>query len=428
MNTLNYNRNLTVTREYDVIVAGAGPAGMAAAVSSARTGAKTALIEKLGMFGGNMISGHVGPLMGGVSKGTIVEEIHSMLGTWFHGPMHDLERSKNILLNWMQSANVEIILQTPIVDVIKNDSVIEGVVVSTKNGLEIFRGNTIIDATGDGTVAFLAGAEVMMGRDGDGLLQPVSLMYTLAGVNTDIALLCGGEHSETKYKDGKFVDFCIKMNEEGVLPKNVNVVRLYQSINKGEIIVNTTQENYINGLDYLDITKAEISLRSQMDSVNDFLRKYVPGYENSYVKDSADVLGVRETRRIKGEYILNDEDLLNGKRFKDVMVHDADFVIDIHNPNGGGQAEGIAVSVKPYDIPYRAFLPLNIDNLLTAGRCISGTHRAHASYRVMNICMAMGQAVGIAAALSATSRISPKELDYKRIQNELTALGVELFS
>ena len=170
-----------------------------------------------------------------------------------------------------------------------------------------------------------------------------------------------------------------------------------------------------------------MELRRQIDQITDFLRKYVPGYENCRIRSTASTLGVRESRRIIGEYILNEDDLRVGRRFKDVVVHNANFVIDIHNPTGGGQAYGLAEVVKPYDIPYRCLIPKKIDNLILNGRCISGTHHAHASYRVMTICMALGEAAGIAAALSVQNDVCPRNLDVKEIQKVLLERGAVLF-
>ena len=174
--------------------------------------------------------------------------------------------------------------------------------------------------------------------------------------------------------------------------------------------------------------KAEIVLRKQIDEITDFLRKYVAGYENCSVKFSADTMGVRESRRIMGEYILSVDDLRVGSRFEDVVVHKANFVVDIHNPDGGGQAEGLAEVVKAYDIPYRCLVPKNVENLLVTGRCISATHEAMASFRIMSVCMALGEAAGIAAAIAAERDVTPRQLDVKLVQDALTAKGADLFS
>jgi hypothetical protein len=139
-------------------------------------------------------------------------------------------------------------------------------------------------------------------------------------------------------------------------------------------------------------------------------------------------MGVRESRRIMGEYVLNVDDLRAGRRFEDVVVHKANFTVDIHNPDGGGQAEGLAEVVKAYDIPYRCLVPQNVDNLLVTGRCISATHEAMASFRIMSVCMALGEAAGIAAAIAAEQDVTPRALDVRFVQNALTAKGADLFS
>ena len=146
------------------------------------------------------------------------------------------------------------------------------------------------------------------------------------------------------------------------------------------------------------------------------------------MKTGASTLGVRESRRVLGEYVLDIEDLRTGRRFPDVVVHKANFVVDIHNPAGGGQEFGLAEVVKPYDIPYRCLIPRGVENLLLAGRCISGTHEAMASFRVMSICMAMGEAAGIAAAISAETGVSPRSVKAEQIQKILLAKGADLYS
>jgi hypothetical protein len=170
----------------------------------------------------------------------------------------------------------------------------------------------------------------------------------------------------------------------------------------GERSVNATQLNGIDPLDPFALGDAEVELRGQIDACLKFLRTYVPGYENCHLKSSGATLGVRETRRIVGDAMVGDADVEQGLHYDDAVVHNAWFLIDIHNPAGGGQAEGFAQPAQPYDIRYGCLLPRGLENMLTAGRCISGTHRAHASYRVMTVCMAMGEAAGVAAALAVS--------------------------
>ena len=415
-----------MSTSYDVIVAGGGPAGLAAAVSAARLGVKTAIIEKNGILGGNLTSGHVGPIMGGTSKGTITDEILELLGIKGFR-MHDVERAKKIIPKWIHKENIDVYLQSQVCDCIMEQNQIKGLRVAGKNGIYEIYGEIIIDATGDGFVSYCAKAPYEKGRPEDRLMQPVSIMFTLSNVDTVRAVFCYGEECSIPVMGMRYDEFCQKAHDEGILPSNVSVVRLYPHVNNGEVLCNTTQANKIDGTYEPDLFKAELELRDQMDLIINFLKKYIPGYENCTLKDSADCLGVRETRRIVGEYILQDEDLLSGRRFEDCIVHKADFVVDIHNPTGGGQAEGTAKKVKPYDIPLRCLIPLNVDGLITTGRCISGTHRAHASYRVMKIIMPLGQAAGVAAALCVKNHVLPRKLPYKQVQKVLLDLGVELF-
>ena len=216
------------------------------------------------------------------------------------------------------------------------------------------------------------------------------------------------------------------MNAAGELPENVTIVRLHRTFYPGERSVNATQINGIDPLDPVALGKAEVELRGQIDQCVAFLRNHVPGFEKCRVKSSAGTLGVRETRRVMGDAMVVDDDLLAGRHYPDAVVHNAWFLIDIHNPKGGGQAEGHSHPAQPYDIRYGAFLPKGIDGLLTAGRCISGTHRAHASYRVMTPCMAMGEAVGVAAALAAKRGVVPRDVPAADIRAELSRRGVRL--
>ncbi len=416
-----------MSEKYDVIVAGGGPSGLAAAVSAARLGARTAVIEKNGVLGGNLTSGHVGPIMGSTDKGTMTEEICDLLKVGGPQKMHDVEWAKMVLPRWVSDAGVDIYVQTQVADAIMKGNAICGLVIAGKNGLEEIYGDVVVDATGDGMAAYCAGAEYEMGRPGDKLVQPATLMFTLENVDTDRAVYCYGEVCSTPVHGMRYDEYCIKAHEEGRLPENVSVVRLYPHVNEGEVLCNTTQANHTDGTDRKDLIRAELLLREQIVQVVDFLRRYIPGYEDCRLKDSADTMGIRETRRILGEYVLTDEDVLTGARFPDVVVHNARFSVDIHNPTGGGQAEGRAKKTRPYDIPLRCLIPEKIDRMIVTGRCISGTHRAHASYRVMKIAIPLGQAAGIAAALSAKKNVLPRELPAGEVQKVLLDSGVILF-
>ena len=434
----SYKKELEIIDDVDVLVAGGGPAGICAAVSAARQGVKVLLIERYGAVGGNLTLGNVSPILGKVSGGTMYDEVIDMLSQEHKGELKvetrngkeihiDAEEAKGILINLLNDNNVSVMLQTCVCDVIKDGNIISGVVVGTPLGLKIVKSKIFIDATGDGTVAYLSGCKYKMGRESDGKVQPVTLEFTINNVDESRAIMCFGGSDPVELPNGKkYSDFCKECEKNGILPKNVSIVRLHRTFYPGERNVNATQMNGIDGLDAKELYRAEVELRNQIDSVMDFLRKYVPGYENSMIKTTADTLGVRETRRIMGDYVMCDDDVENGRSYDDAVVHNAWFLIDIHNPSGGGQAEGRSKMAKAYDIRYGALLPCGADNLLTAGRCISGTHRAHASYRVMAICMATGEAAGIAAALSVKNNVTPRRLGAEAVRKILSQKGVEL--
>lgn len=425
MNTVRLNRVIQIIEQFDVVVIGAGASGICAAISSSRAGASTVLIERYGIVGGGLTSAHVGPIMGGTSAGTIAEEVWQRLGIKPRH-VHDFERAKIELPMWLEEENVTLYLQSTAADVLMEGNKIKGVVIATPSGLKGILGKVVIDATGDGIICAMANVPYNMGRD-DGLVQPISIMFTLGGVAKD-AIYCQGVNPQVSVPRGDFVELCKKACKEGRLPQRVDTVRIFHSARDTERMVNATQINYINPLSAQELSSAEASVRGQVKMVHEFLKEIAPGYENSFIQGSASTVGVRESRRITGEYELNDNDVETGAKFKDVVVHNANFLIDIHNPDGGGQAEGISKSVLSYDIPFRCLVPLEVENLLITGRAISGTHRALASYRVMNICMPIGQATGLAAALCIKNNVFPRNLDYRILQDELIKLGVDLFS
>ena len=438
-----YQSRVPVVRECDVLVVGAGPAGVCAAVSAAREGSRVILCERYGSVGGMLTMGNVDPILGEVAGGTYYDEIVKRLSEIDKGTVPttgtrigreipvNREAAKIVLDRMIEDAGVELWVGAAFVDALVEDGKVTGAIFTTQNGLRAIRAKITVDSTGDACVAAAAGAEIELGRESDGGLQPMTLEFTVTGVDESIAISVWGGSDPIKIPAGEFAgmeyrELCKQKNREGELPEFVSIVRLHRTSKPGERSVNATQVNDLSPLDPADMGKAELELRDQIKKCVDFLQKYIPGFENCSIKTSADTVGVRESRRVRGiEYIV-DKDVEDGRHREDGIVHNAWFLIDIHNPKGGGQAEGYSRPAQPYDIPYGALVPIATDGLLIAGRPISGTHRAHASWRVMAICMAMGEAAGVAASRCSAIGCQPRDLDPAEVRKVLTARGVEL--
>ncbi len=399
-------------RNVDVLVVGGGPAGFAAALAASRAGASTLLIERSGRLGGMATNALVSPFLGMV-KGKFVNDIIDRLG----GRQVDPSTLDLNYADMLVQDKAQILLHTCATNAIMDGDRVTGCSAFTKQGRFDISAAVTIDASGDGDIAYSAGVPFEQGRPGDGLTQPVSIMFRIGGVEPS-PLLCGseGEAAALTLPAGTWEQIVERGMREGELPENVGVIRTYATRRPSEVTVNATQVNYIDGTSPDDLTKAELEGRRQAHIVTEFLRKHAPGYENCFISEMPAVIGVRETRRFLGCDYLTRADLLEGRKRPDAVVEDALFVIDIHNPDGPGQSEGSAVECRPYDIPYGCLVPREIDGLLLAGRCISGSHDAHASYRVMTICLGIGAAAGAAAAIAARRRISPRQVKPEEIR------------
>ena len=409
-----------ITGTYDVVVCGAGPAGVAAAIAAGRQGVRVLLLEQMGDVGGIATSGLMSHWTG-ISDGPLYQEIlarHHSSAT----KLIDPERLRTVLFDMLYEANVTVRLYTMCVMPMLQGKQITGVITESKSGREAFHGTVIIDASGDGDIAARAGAPYVKGRH-DGKMQPVTLMFKVAGVDYSRAIFPGGFESNIETPQGKIQDL-----GKAHLPFPAGHVLLYQSLQPGIVTVNMTNIIDIDGTNADDLTKGTYLCRKQIDAIVPFLQQYAPGFEQCYPIASAALLGVRETRHFVGEYILTEEDILAARVFEDWIVTRAHFNFDIHNVTGSGlDADGVQLHFpqsQHYTIPYGCFVPKQVEGLLLAGRNISGTHKAHSSYRVMPICVNMGQGIGTAAALAVRMKKLPRELDITAIHSALLAQGV----
>ena len=454
-------RTGTLAAHADVLVVGGGPAGLGAALGAAAAGAHVVLAERYGFLGGNATVSLVMPLMSfhterqppppsadgtrlmpidhgagdAVVAGVLEELLERLIAvggavapsqeTGYTVPF-DPEAYKLVLLDLLDDAGVEFLFHAFASGVVM-DGGVPGVVFETKSGPVVVSAPLVVDGTGDGDVAAAAGAAFEVGREGDGLVQPMTLMFRMVEFERpEFAAYVRDNPDQWRGVHGLW-DLVAKATQAGDLQLPREDVLFFATPHEHEVSVNTTRVGGRLATDVWDLSFAEWQSRRQMRQIADFLRRYVPGFERAYVAQSGVNVGVRETRRIVGDYQLTAEDVLSARKFHDAIARGS-YPIDIHNPKGTGTVLQKLPPGEAYDIPLRCLLPQGVDWLLVAGRCISGTHEAHSSYRVTPIAMATGQAAGVCAALAARAGTSPRRVEPGAVQDELVRQGANLDS
>ena len=426
MNTIREILETPVAAEVDVLVCGGGPAGVAAAVSAARLGAKTLLVEQCGIVGGVSTSGLMSHWTGN-TRGGIYEEILDRSRDSEDPARRQTinpDKLQDAYLSMLAESGAQLRLYTFVSAPLMEDGRVAGAICESKSGRQAFRAKVVVDATGDGDVAARAGAAFDLGRAGDGAMQPMTLMFKLGGVDTARAIFPPSFETHIDVPAGE-----IQALGRAELPAPAGHVLLYRSTLPGVVTVNMTNCTGVDGTKAEDLTKAQIACHGQIAAIVDFLRRRAPGYENCFVIASAAQIGVRETRHFRGVSTITEDDILAARVFPDWVVTKAHFNFDIHNVHGAGlDANGCQHGFTQrlgYTIPYGCLVPETLDGLLLAGRSISGTHKACSNFRAMPICAGIGQAAGIAAALAARSGLQPRALPPAAIQSELRRQGVE---
>jgi hypothetical protein len=441
----------------DVLVVGGGPAGLGAAIGAADAGAHVILAERYGFLGGNATAALVMPLMSfHTQKPSKERRASTRLLPTDHGPgdptvagvlkrlldrlvqaggairpsidtgyvvPFDPEWFKLVSLELLDEAGVEFMLHA-FASGIVGDAKVEGVVFETKSGPVVIRAQVVIDCTGDGDVAAQAGAPFEIGRQ-DGLVQPMTLMFRMVDFNREAFQAYVQKHPDQWRGVHGLWDLVQRATEAGELDLPREDMLFFGTPHEHEVSVNSTRVTHVLGVDVWDLSYAEWHSHRQMRQIVAFLRHYVPGFERSYVAQSGVTVGIRETRRIQGDYQLNVEDVLNARKFDDAIARGA-YPVDIHNPAGTGTVLKRLPPGEAYDIPLRCLLPQKTEGLIVAGRCISGTHEAHSSYRVMPIVMATGQAAGVCGALAALRGRTPRQVPVRDVQRELLRQGANL--
>ena len=417
---------------YEIVVVGGGFAGASAAIAAARQGKRVLLIEKYNSLGGAAVYDLVNPFMGNWTRDPerggaqtdlscglfleIVERMERLDGARYMAGITFNEEILKYVLNTMAAeSGVQLLYQTYVTDVRVEDGRIVSLTVSNVGGRSEIHADCFIDATGDANLSHLAGCPYRVGREGDGMCQPMTLCFRLGNVDT-------GNYGELKSR----INALYKEHQAAGRIKNPREnVLVFRTLNDRILHFNTTRVVKLNPTDAWDVTRAEIEAREQVFELYRFLKENFEEFKDSILLSTGLQIGVRESRMIEGEYTLSQEDLLAFARFDDAIAV-CNYDIDIHSPDGSGTSHYYFPDGKYYQIPYRTLIPKGVCNLLVAGRCISATHEAQASVRIMPVCANLGEAAGIAATLALDVGGNVRDVDVSRLQALLVKVGARI--
>ena len=418
-------RRIPVVRNVDVLVVGAGTSGCSAAVAAARRGMRVAIVDRYGFLGGTATAAMVGCLCGvyTCSPNTVtvvaghLREITDRLEERRSGYKRkhryqlDHEVLKLVLDRWLSEAGVEILFQTQVVEAVVEAGAVRGVIIETKAGRGAIRASVVIDSSGDADVIARAGGRFEKSPTGE--LQAPSLVFTMAGVDIERA---------TAVPEAEVSRLLRAATESGEFAFNRFSGGFSPVPPEGKVHMNITRIVNVDGTDPDDLNRAYLEGRRQVDEYARFAMKFLPGFEHAYIDQIAPQLGVRETRRVVGEYVLTVDDVLGARAFPDAICRGA-WPVEIHPNDATGTTRMHLDGDTYYQIPYRCLVPADLEGVLVTGRCISTTHEAQGSTRVMGPGIATGQAAGTAAALSVHAGLPVRGIDVSALQGELERAG-----
>jgi hypothetical protein len=441
MKTITYKKELREAARFDVIVVGAGSAGATAAIASARAGVKTLLIDRLPFLGGTSTAvldtfyGYYTPgsksikVVGGIADDVVAGlqnfnacfERPNTFGAGT-GITYHPEYLKVVWENLVKAAGCHVLLNAWVQDVVRENDRITGLIIATKTGLSFFRAAVVIDASGDADVCYYGGFPFELAGDKD---PAQTLTTTFKMVNVDMAKRKQVAKSDINKMmaeaaaSGKY-NLPRKEGSDHITPVDHMTATIMTRLKSYE----TRNGKVINATDPELLSAAEMEGRLQAIEYIRFLKDYVPGYEKAALSTFGFQIGVRETRRIMGQYRLTSDDVLSAKQFSDQIGLCGAPMEDHHD--GADTKWQYLPDSSCVGIPYRTLIPKESDNLLVAGRCFSASHVAHSSVRSMAQCMVMGEAAGVAAAMAFQQGKNAIQIDPKSLCEHLIKAGAKL--
>lgn len=406
-----------ISGKYDVIVCGGGPAGVAAALSSARHGARTCLFEVGGCLGGIWTAGLMPWIIDHANKDGIMKEFREELldiGAATISPNNgslacNIEILKCYLEQKCIEVGIDVLLHCRVVDVQIEDRKIKSVITESKSGREAWNAKNFIDTTGDGDLSAFAGCDFDYANPETGLTQPMSMIGLLTGIQLqELRDVVNGYGNKAPGASKEALRQ--EMLRAGVDPSYGLPTMFY--LGEGLFALMANHEYKFSGLSVLDVSRATIEGRKEVNDIVKALRSLGGRWKHLQLAATSEQIGVREGRRIKGLYELTVKDLIDGAEFED-SVCECKFGIDVHStdPDKTKEIESAETyRTRPYHIPIRSLISKDIDNLMMAGRCISGDFLAHSSYRVTGNAVPMGEAAGALSAEAALSEKSPASI------------------
>jgi hypothetical protein len=458
------SRKIPVLAETDVLVIGGGPAGISAGIAAAREGVDTMIVERYGCLGGVITQSMIGTISwyryaktvdaGGIQlefeqrakemgatinifgniKNQEMREVLEQEGLIVNGkPTYeivDTEIFKFLVDKMIQEANITPLLHCYVTEVIMDGNIITGVITESKSGRQAIKAKRIIDATGDADIAFHAGVPFRQSPKNE--LMEVTVNWGCSGINIGKFLMYVylnpgkiGDWGETQNEDA-FSTYLVepfnKAKEAGEIPDDITIESYWTNYtDAGEIAsFNGIHMTDIDPTDVWDLTKAEIEGRKRVLLAVKALKKYTPGFKKARLRSIGTSLGVRESRKIIGEYNITEKDVRNQAKFKDSVGICPEFI------------DGYGIAIMPitgryFQVPYGILVPKEVENLLVAGRCVAGDKISHAATRQMCCCIVTGQGAGVAAAISLKNHTTCRKVDITKVQETLKRQGVRIF-